>query len=121
MFGSILDFLEIIPVIIGVKEIAFWEIRTAGIIGIEYVTSRFLLLIVNLDGWIFLFNTLSESFLFTPCCILIDGENIIFKMVISYLTSASVLFPIFAEGINNTTKPKSTKSVINSWSLSPGS
>ena len=89
MFGSILDSLPIVPVIVRVKEIAVWKIYTAVVIGVKYVTSRFLLLIVNFDGWVFLFNALSESLLFTPCRILIDGKDIIFKVVVSYLTSAS--------------------------------
>ena len=105
MSGCILDSLKIIPVIIRVKEIAIWEICSTGIIGIEYVTSRFLLLIVSLDGWVFLLNALSESFLFAPCSILVNDEDVIFKMIICYLTSASVLFPVFTEGINNTPKP----------------
>ena len=47
MFGSILDLFPIIPVIVRVKEISVRKKRTAGIICIEHVTSRFLLLIVE--------------------------------------------------------------------------
>ena len=50
MFGSILDSLPIVPVIVRVKEIAVWKIYTAVVIGVKYVTSRLLFLIVNLDG-----------------------------------------------------------------------
>lgn len=79
MFGSILDSLPIVPVIVRVKEIAVWKIYTAVVIGVKYVTSRFLLLIVNFDGWEFLLNTLSKAFLFAPCRILVDGEDVVFR------------------------------------------
>ena len=77
MFGSILDSLPIVPVIVRVKEIAVWKIYTVVVIGVKYVTSRFLFLIVNLDGWVFLFNTLPKSFLFAPCILPSDRLHIV--------------------------------------------
>lgn len=117
MFGSIFDLHPIHRVIVRVEVIAVREICAAAVIGIENLASRFFFLIINLDGWELLLNAFTKSFLFTPCSFLVDCKYIIIKLLVDDLTPASVFLPFETESIDDTPKPKSSKTAFNSRSL----
>ena len=92
-----LNRLKVFTILIRVQEITFGKVTTRSIVGIEDTTYRLFFHKIDLDTWEFLFDDLSQSFLLAPRCFLVNGQDISIKKVISYLTTATILFPISAK------------------------